>query len=103
MSRLLTPGLYQDRSVDGVMWLFHCLSWSSFCRLLMIYGWHVFVVQNTNGLGNVSSLVGTCTSIPKRFLRGQRRMMREVWTCEVDDSMTSGSGRCRVRSSALKG
>ena len=29
----MTLGSYQGRSVGGVMWLFHCLSWSSFCAI----------------------------------------------------------------------
>jgi hypothetical protein len=69
----------------------------------MTYGWNVFVVESMHGLGNASSLEGTCTSPPKRFWRGQRRMMREVWTSGADGSMKSGLGRCRVLSFASKG
>src|SRR5262245_19520857 len=79
-SQLMTPGSYQDRCVDGVMWLFPCLSWSSFCRFPVTDEWHVFVNENTGDLVSGFSLVGICTDSPKRFWRGQRRMMREVWT-----------------------
>jgi adenylate kinase family enzyme len=46
---------------------------------------------------------GTCTSHPKRFWRGQRRMMREDWTSGADGDMKSGLECCRVPLSALKG
>src|SRR5438132_5416836 len=103
MLQHMTLGSYQDRCVGGVMWRFHCLSWSSFCGFPMMYGWHVSVNENTSGLGNASALVGTCTSSPKRFWRGQHRMMKEGWISGADGSMKSGSVPCHVPSSTLKG
>src|SRR6266567_2046417 len=41
---------------------------------------------------------GTCMCQRRRFWRGQRHMMREVWTSGVDGSMKSGLGRFRVPS-----
>jgi len=52
--------------------------------------------------GERISLAGTCTRPPKRFWRGQRHMMREVWTSGADNVMTSGSVHCPVPSSASK-
>jgi len=46
--------------------------------------------------------VETYMSIPKRFWRGQRRMLSEASTPGVDDGMTSGSGRYRVLSEAIR-
>src|SRR5262245_4676309 len=103
MSQLRTVGSYQGPCVGGVMWRFHCLSWSSFCQFPTTYGWHVFVIESMHGLGNACSLVGTCTSPLKRFWRGQRYMMREVWTSGADNVMTNGSVHCPVPSSALRG
>jgi hypothetical protein len=85
------------------MWLFHTLSWSSFCRFPTTHAWNVFVNENANDLGHASSLVGTCTSHRKRFSRGQRRMTREDWISGVDDGMTSGLARYRAPLSVLKG
>src|SRR5262245_16613545 len=81
LSRLRTLGSYQGRFVSGVMWQFHCLSWSSFCRFPLRYGWHVSIVESMHDLENASSLVGICTSSPRRFWRGQHRMMKGDWTC----------------------
>src|SRR5215813_5174342 len=98
----MTPGSYQDRCVGGVMWRSHCLSWSSFCRFPTSDEWNVSIVESMHDLENASSLVGICTSSPKRFWRGQRPMMREVWTYAADGSMTSGLERYHVPSFALK-
>jgi hypothetical protein len=45
---------------------------------------------------------GICMSSPKRFWRGQRHMMREVWTFAADGYMKSGLERSRAPFSALK-
>src|SRR5438034_11205526 len=99
----MTLGSYQGPCVDGVMWLFHSLSWSSFCGYPKTDVWHVSVNENTSGLVSGFSLVGICTRSPNSFLCGQRRMMREVWTYGADGYMKSGLGRSCVLFSALKG
>ena len=87
MSQLMTPGSYQGRFCGWGDVAIPRLSWSSTWGFPTIYGWNVFVVESMHGLVSASSLVGTCTSLPKRFLRGQRHMMREVWTSAADGSM----------------
>src|SRR5262245_40414304 len=85
----MPSGSYQDRCVGGEMWRFHCLSWSSFYRFLLTYGWHVSVVASMHGLENAFALVEICTRSPNSFSRGLRRMTIVAWTYGVDDYMTT--------------
>ena len=52
-------------------------------------GWHVSIVENTSGSGSAFCQVGTCTSNPKPFLPGQRRMMMAAWTYGANVCMNS--------------
>jgi len=85
-----------------LMWRFPRLSWSSFCRFPRTSEWNVSIVESMHDLELAFSLVGICTSSPKRFWRGQHPMMKEGWTCGAGNVMTGGSVHCPVPSSASK-